>query len=97
MTKIQQRIKNKVGSKGRTAEINGILVVHFDNPKDRLMNARHCEVLNGLVLDNDCPLCKEMAKRPPEAVIFDGETVMYISRDDASLFIDRDLNKKKGS
>lgn len=85
MTKIQQRIRSRYGPNVRTAEINGSLIVHLDNPTDKEMNSRHAEVLNGLILDADCPLCKEMATKTMEAVVFDGDSILCVSEDGVML------------
>ena len=79
--KIKNKILNQLERSAQTRMVDGILVVHLDDPNEIEIERRSEEVRKGLVLEDDCPLCLELARTPPEVVIYDEDSVLYLGQD----------------
>lgn len=79
--KLKNNILNQLESHAQTRQVDGILVVHLDDPDEIEIKRRSEEVRRGLVLEDDCPLCRELASTPPEVVIYDEDSVLYLGQD----------------
>lgn len=76
---MKERLCKKFGDDVKTEVVTGILVVHVDDPDPTEIKRRYAEVRNGnFEMEDDCPLCQEMKQTPPEVVIFDRDSVLYL-------------------
>ena len=86
MDTIKARMKKQFGPGAQTQEVDGILVVHLDQPDDKEKARRAAEVRKGGPKEDDCPLCQALAKNPPAVVVDDQEAVLCFGQEPTGLF-----------
>ncbi len=83
---LKEKIMGRFGEDAKTTEVDDVLVVHLDKPDEIEIGRRIQEVRQGLVLEDDCPLCRDLASHPPEVVIYDEDSVLYLGHDQLGSF-----------
>lgn len=86
MTSLQKKIRQKFGDDAKTTDVDGILIVHMDNPGVAEVQKRIDEVRGGIGVDDDCPLCQDLAKNPPQIVIYDKDSILCLGQDQVGAF-----------
>lgn len=92
--KLKNKILSQLESTAQTCTVDGILVVHLDDPDEIEIQRRSEEVRKGLVLEDDCPLCLELASTPPEVVIYDEDSVLYLGQDQVGSYLSGHSRKR---
>lgn len=62
-------------------EIDGTLIIHLDKPDLAEVQRRVKEVQGGLMIEDDCPLCQDLAKNKPEVVLYDQDSILCLGQD----------------
>ena len=81
MDKLQERMKKQFGTGATTEKVGEILVVHLDKPDVKERARRLKEAEQGGPKDDDCVLCKALAKSPPSVVVYDADAVLCFGQD----------------
>lgn len=84
--KLKRKIMSRFGEEARMTEVDDVLVVHLDKPDESEIGRRIQEVREGLVLEDDCPLCRDLASQTPEVVIYDEDSVLYLGQNQVGSF-----------
>lgn len=86
MKNLKERILGRFGQDVLQDEVAGTLLIHLDEPDESERDRRRQEVEKGLLLEDDCLLCKDLASHPPEVVIYDHDSVLYLGQDQLGSF-----------
>lgn len=86
MEELKERIRKQFADDVEIGVVNGILVVHLDNPNKAERKRRQVEIREGnFDTEDDCPLCQEMKKNPPQVVIYDQDSTLYLGSGNSGL------------
>ncbi|MEE9366047.1 MAG: hypothetical protein V3W44_05095 [Dehalococcoidales bacterium] len=76
-----QRLISKAGLQGvEPVDVDGIAVVHLDNPDQGERARRETEVRTGSYIEDDCPACQELLTNPPEMIVMDADSMLCLGR-----------------
>jgi len=76
---LKERLRKQYTDDIETEVVNGVLVVHLDNPDESEKKRRYVEVREGnFETDDDCALCQELKSAPPEVALYSKDSVLYL-------------------
>jgi hypothetical protein len=76
-----KRLSRQFGPNAQHDRVGHTEVIHIDKPSKKERAKRLAEVKNGGPKDEDCALCKALAKSPPSVVIYDRDAVLCFGQD----------------
>lgn len=84
-----QRLRDKITRDfpgAKFSEVDGTMVVHMDEPDAVEVERRVQEVRGGLMIEDDCPLCQDLARNKPEVVLYDKDSILCLGQDSVTGF-----------